>query len=140
MQRQRVALAIAFFVAAAGCTGNAATASKDALVPGAGFDGLGLEATKTTGVIRGLVVDEAIAPLAGAAVTATGAGVTGLELVTGDDGLFGFDGLDPGVYFLQASKPGYQNVQVDVEVVAGEDKPAPERLILLADPTTAPFA
>src|SRR5687767_10257567 len=68
---------------------------------GVDFDELELEATATTGVIRGIVVDEAIRPVAGAEVGTTlpdGAGAR--NTTSADDGAFGFDGLPPGTYFL----------------------------------------
>lgn len=92
-------------------------------------------ATETTGVIRGVVIDLAIRPVAGVLVNLTG---TELAKTTGDDGSFAFAGLQPGTYFLQASKLGYSSLQGSAEVVAGVDEPPIVKLQMIADPSTAP--
>lgn len=100
------------------------------------FEGLGLEATATTGVIRGLVVDPAIKPVAGATVTLAG---TPQTATTGEDGLFGFEGLAPATYFLQVEKRGYRTSQQSAEVIAGVAEPAITKVLLLADPSQLPY-
>ena len=52
-----------------------------------------LEATAETGVIRGVVVDAAIVPVAGVTVTIDG---LDQETTSNEAGAFGFDGLEPG--------------------------------------------
>lgn len=104
----------------------------------ADFEELGLEADATTGVIRGLVIDEAIRPLAGVAIEVTG--VATRTATSNDEGLFGLGNLEPGTYFVSASKPGFQTAQQSVEVVAGVDEPPITKILLAADAATAPFS
>jgi Carboxypeptidase regulatory-like domain len=91
-----------------------------------------VKATKTTGIIRGVVVDDAIRPVAGALVTLT-AGPTEGSTVTGTDGTFGFSELAPGAYFVTTLKKGFNDLQVAVEVTAGEDAPPVTRILLNPD-------
>ena len=102
----------------------------------ADFEGLGLEATATTGVIRGLVVDEAIKPVVGATVTLTG---TPQTATTDANGLFGFEGLEARTHFLEVTKPGFRATQQSAEVVAGVAEPAITKVLLVADPTSLPY-
>lgn len=84
--------------------------------------------TETTGVIKGVVVDEAIRPVEGATVSLPAVGTDPARSVTtNEDGAFGFEGLKPGVYFLSVYKVLYDRVQKAVDVVAGVD-PDPERI------------
>src|SRR5690348_1474885 len=103
----------------AGCASNPPTST--ATGPQPTFDELGLEATSSTGVIRGLVVDDAIRPVPGVKVSVNSQPPA--ETTTTDQGTFGFDGLAPGTYFLQVSKPGYIAGQQSVDVVAGVAEP-----------------
>lgn len=121
-------------VVLAGCADGGRTQSDDPQ----GLEDLGLKATETTGVIRGVVVNEAIVPMPGVNITAvsTGAEVT---TQTNADGLFGLDGLAPGTYFVSASKAGYTTVQTSTEVVAGQDDPPITKLTLLVDASMAPY-
>ena len=96
---------------------------------------LAVEATATTGVIRGFVVDEALVPLEGALVTLAG----GQNATTTPEGAFGFDGLEAGTYFLQAELEGYVSVQQSVDVVAGVDAPEAVRMLLGRVAQQAPF-
>lgn len=122
-----------------GCAGGD-DGAEDPAVAGADFDDLGLEATATTGVIRGIVVDEAIRPLGGAQVATTlpdGAGAR--NTTSAADGAFGFDGLPPGTYFLTISKPGFLTQQANADVVVGVSDPPITKVLLTADPTTIPY-
>lgn len=96
----------------------------------------GVEATKTTGVIRGVVIDEAIRPLTNVTVTLLSANKT---VVTKSDGAFGFDGLDPGTYFVQANKFGFEAVQTSVDVVAGNSQPPITKMTLKAVQSLQPY-
>lgn len=96
---------------------------------------LELRATETTGVIRGVVIDSAIVPLAGATVSLQ----EGASTTTGPDGAFGFDGLAPGTYFVTASKPGFNATQTSVSVAAGVDRPDVIKLQLVRVPGSEPF-
>jgi hypothetical protein len=118
----------------AGCSDPSTAGGEDELPD------LGLEATKTTGLIRGVVVDEAIRPLAGAKVTLRLADGQDLENTTGASGAFGFDGLPPGTYVLKARKLGYLEVQQSAEVVAGVDEPPAVKVLLQADAAGVPYA
>src|SRR5688572_2997273 len=73
---------------------------------GPDFSDLGLDASDTTGLIRGIVVDDAIRPVAGANVTLTPGGQTAR---TTANGTFGFDGLAAGSYFLAVELYGYES-------------------------------
>lgn len=118
----------------AGCSSK----GTDAAGPVAEFEDLGLEATSTTGVIRGVVVDEAIRPLAGATIVLTG-GATDIATNSTDAGSFGFDGLAPGTYFLAASKLGYFEAQSAAEVVAGVAEPPIVKMQLASDVASRPY-
>lgn len=101
------------------------------------FDDLGLQATDSTGVIRGVVVDDAIRPVAGASVVLRGE--MNLETASTDIGTFGFDGLPAGTYFLTVSKLGYFEAQQSTEVVAGVAEPAIAKVLLTVDAANLPY-
>lgn len=122
----------------AGCSGGDAGPKQDPGLPPAAFEELGLEATETTGVIRGLVVDEAIRPLGGADVGLMVDG-TVRNATSLPDGAFGFDGLPAGTYFLTVRKMGYLTQQANADVVVGVSEPPVVKVLLLADPTTVPY-
>lgn len=107
--------------------------------PEADFDDLGLEATESTGVIRGVVVDEAIRPVAGVRIEVRGPEGSARSAESNEQGAFGLDGLPPGEYFLTANKSGFRPTQAAASVVAGVAEPPVVRIVLAADPTTAPF-
>lgn len=100
---------------------------------------LGLQATSTTGVLRGVVVDEAIRPIAAVAIELRGGNDAVQTATSSDDGFFGFDGLAPGTYFVAASKLGFSAAQSSVEVVAGDSEPPIVRLQLATDASTLPY-
>jgi hypothetical protein len=95
-----------------------------------------VEATETTGVIRGVVVDEAIRPIAGATVRLKT--LDPQATVTTAVGAFGFEDLEPGTYFLDIEMLGYASVQTSAEVVAGVSEPDPVRVMLTAVYTGTP--
>jgi hypothetical protein len=101
------------------------------------FTDLGLQATQTTGVIRGVVVDSAVRPIANVAISVTGpqAGNT----TTNGDGLFGLDGLAPGTYFVHAHRAGYKDTQTSTDVAAGVAAPGIVKLLLQVDNATRPY-
>ena len=101
---------------------------------------LGLEATSTTGVIRGVVVDEAIRPVAGVTILAKSADVPERQTTTEETGFFGFDGLEPGTWFLTANRTGYFATQASSEVVAGVAEPAVVKIQLVRDVANLPYA
>ena len=117
----------------AGCTQGG---SPDEALPPADFTDLELEATATTGVIRGIVVDDAIRPIAGASVLLTPGDKTATST---DAGTFGFDALEPGTYFLKVERAGYNATQTSTEVVAGLSEPPITKVLLSKNPATAPY-
>lgn len=102
----------------AGCSGSPSNPLAD--------DAPGLDVTDSTGGIRGIVVDAAVMPVAGAEVTLSG----GATATSGSGGLFNFTGLEPGTYVLSASKPGYTSYQTATEVVAGVSDPPIVKILL----------
>ena len=129
----RSAWAVVLVLLLAGCSG---TGNHNGKTQDTDFTPLGLQATDTTGVIRGVVFDSAIRPLADVAISITGDSVH--NSTTKDDGLFGFDGLAAGTYFVQAAKPGFSPVQQSVDVVAGVRDPPVVKILMPADNSTAP--
>ncbi|HUR62379.1 MAG TPA: carboxypeptidase-like regulatory domain-containing protein [Candidatus Thermoplasmatota archaeon] len=83
---------------------------------------LHLVATPTTGIVRGVVVDEGIRPLGGAAVVVLDSRAARSTNTTAS-GAFGFDGLAPGAYLVKVHKAGYLDQQVSAPVVAGQAEP-----------------
>ncbi len=85
--------------------------------------------------LAGHVVDSAAAPVAGAAVRlrSGAASWTFPQVLTGSDGGFRFEGLEPGDYALDAAKPGAGKTREPVPVSVAE---APVEAVLLElDPT-----
>lgn len=94
-----------------------------------------LSSTATTGLVRGVVLDETVTPVAGATVALRGANQT----TTDADGRFGFSGLEPGTYFVEVRKPGHEEVQVSTTVAAGVDRPEALRVTLPRLAETLPY-
>ncbi len=115
----------------AGCSG-----SEESAEPTVDFSDQGLEATSTTGVIRGVVVDSTIAPIASAVLAING---KNLNTTSDDSGRFGFDGLEPGTYFLTASKVGFATIQQSVDVVAGDEEPPIVRILMEPNRSANPY-
>lgn len=118
-------------VIVAGCSGStpgpAPAGGSGTTAPPADFSDLDLRATKSTGVVRGVVVDATIVPVAGATVAVQ----PGDRNVTTDaEGRFGFSDLEPGAYLVRASKADYTAAQATVQVVAGESEPRATMLVL----------
>jgi hypothetical protein len=130
--RSLLAVMILTATALAGCAGEPTTTPEDQFQ---GFED-DLQATATTGIIRGVIADETISPLPGATITVRG---TELHAETDENGLFGFTDMEPGNYFLEATKKGYTKVQSNVAVVAGVDKPEIARFLLEFIPGTQPY-
>ena len=122
-------------IAVAGCASENAPEPAE---PVADFTELELAATATTGIIRGIVVDDAIRPIAGAKLLLqTESGPR--ETTSTEEGVFGFDALPGGTYFIQATKPGYTSSQTSTEVVPGVEEPPITKILLVLDPATAPY-
>lgn len=109
-------------LALAGCAGGGGDAGDDLANEAPEVD-----ATETTGGIRGVVVDDAIRPIQGALVEVTG---TEHRLTTDETGLFAFSGLPAGTHFLRASHPLYDAQQQSVEVRAGVRDPPAVKFLL----------
>jgi hypothetical protein len=120
-------VAVLCLASLAGCVGSGGGSGTSG-----GDAGVRVQATETTGVIRGVVVDAAIKPLAKAVVTVK-AGAKTLTNETNGNGGFGFSGLEPGTYFVVATKSGYIGSQTSVEVVANQNDPPSARITLQAD-------
>lgn len=128
MQSRAVAMVAAVLVLLAGCSGSGGPSGGD---PSNSAFPSGTEPpTETTGIIRGVVVDQAIRPIAGVTITLAG---TEKTTTTNEDGIFGFGGLLPGTYFLTAHKQGYQDLQASADVAAGVADPEPVRIKMQAD-------
>ena len=134
MKPTLAAVATVLLLLLAGCSSPSKTGPEDE----ADFDELGLEATETTGVIRGVVVDDAIRPVAGALVALALSASANRTTESAADGAFGFDGLEPGTYFLSISKLGHRPSQTSAEVVAGVNEPGIVKVLLVLDPTSGP--
>ena len=123
-------LAALFLVSAvlAGCSGGSPKA-KD--VTG------GLDVTDTTGGIRGLVVDQAVVPIAGAFIALSDG--SGRNTTSDAEGLFNFTGLAPGTYVLDAGKAGFTQMQTTVEVEAGVPDPPIVKILLSRLTSAQPY-
>ncbi len=104
-----------------------------------GLEDIQVEATKDTGIIRGVVVDETIRPIADATVTVLVDGEDAKTTTTNVDGGFGIDGLKPGSFFVRVSKDGYKDAQISVDVQANNQNAAPLKILLEINPSTAPY-
>lgn len=134
---------VAAFVLA-GCSGGTPETSRGLRGSGSGteaappadFSDLDLHATKTTGVLRGVVVDATIVPVPGAAVTVLPGN---LSMSTDAAGRFGFADLEPGAYLVRAAMADYAGAQASVQVVAGESEPRATMLVLERVLGTEPY-
>lgn len=109
------------FLALAGCAGGDGAGQTPSQADD--FDDLDVQATATTGVILGVVVDGAIRPIPEASVTLEGA-AGGPQTETSDEqGRFAFGDLEPGTYFLKVSALQFAPAQTSAEVVAGLEDP-----------------
>lgn len=96
--------------------------------------------TATRGSISGVVVDDAIRPLAGIDLTLLTEPPQ--SVVTDEDGLFVFEQLDPGLYTISANasivgERRFLGIQTTADVIAGET--AKVRIVLPPDPTPQPY-
>ncbi|MGB0651919.1 MAG: carboxypeptidase-like regulatory domain-containing protein [Thermoplasmatota archaeon] len=114
-------------VALAGCSSDGG--DEQAAPDDVDFGDLDVEATSTTGAIRGVVVDGSIRPIAEANVVLRTPG--GTEETTSDsEGRFAFSEVDPGTHFLEVTKLNHEPAQVSVTVVAGDDNPPVTKVLL----------
>lgn len=117
----------------AGCSGSGGSSGTGSTPDSSEFPTatVDVEPTATTGIIRGVVVDQAIRPLSGVTITIAG---TQQSTLSNDEGAFGFENLVPGTYFVVAHKAGYQDLQASTDVVAGVADPDIVRIKMQADP------
>jgi hypothetical protein len=97
-----------------------------------------IDATPTTGGIRGVVVDEAIKPITGVNIEINADGDV-KKLVTDDAGAFAISGLKPGQYLVKASHPFYNEGQQTAEVVAGQKDPPAVKIQLIRQIFAKPY-
>lgn len=132
MRRVVAVAAILLTALVAGCTGDPSTNSDEDQVPESIQD---VEVTSTTGAIRGVVVTEAVVPIAGVLVALT----DGTNRTTDDEGGFVFNGLEPGDYFMTATKKGFLPQQASATVVAGDEEPPVTKITLPQLATADPY-
>lgn len=125
-----VALALMLGAAIAGCSDDPKPTGTTAGDDPFGDDFVEPEPTATTGVILGVVVDEAIRPVAEAKVGLTLPDGTIDEKTTDTEGRFAYGDLDPGTYLLQVSHLQYTTAQTSVEVVAGDKDPPVHKILI----------
>lgn len=121
-----VAMLLALGAALAGCSDGpkpqAQTGSDD-------FEDYDVpEATDTKGVILGVVVDEAIRPVADVKVSLSLLDGSLDEETTDAEGRFAYGDLEPGDYLLRVSHLQYTEAQTTVKVVAGDKDPPVARI------------
>ncbi|HJQ93045.1 MAG TPA: carboxypeptidase-like regulatory domain-containing protein [Candidatus Thermoplasmatota archaeon] len=113
----------------AGCTGGAGPERP----PSALDDVEVAPAEADKGAVAGLVVDESIRPVVGAAVS-----IAGVEVAATDEkGVFILDSLDPGLVIFAVAAEGFLPIQTSAEVRAGET--AEVRVQLPRDLTPQPY-
>ena len=93
-------------------------------------------ASSTQGIVRGLVVDSAVRPIANATAVLV---ATGATASSDTDGLFFLGPLDPGFYTVNVTKPGFHSLELGVTVLADVDEPPLATFILDVDQATAAF-
>lgn len=114
-----LAFPLVSLLALAGC---ASTGSTDPTLDDR-FDGIEVPVTDATGGIKGVVVDAAITPIAGAKVSLALPAGGNKTTASDKEGRFVFSSLAPGTYFLTASAPLFHSAQTSAEVLAGVDPP-----------------
>lgn len=115
----------------AGCTSDGG--DRPVILP----DGSTVEAgsiSTTTGAIAGVVVDEAVRPIAGARLTTA----TGQNATTSESGVFQLGGLEPGFYALRVSAEGFLDIQASADVIAGQVTSI--KVQMLVDASPQPYA
>jgi hypothetical protein len=117
---------VALLVSLAGCSDggepDSGTSSSDDIQEE--FD---VKPTDTKGVLLGVVVDEAIRPVAGVNVALNMPDGTPAAKSSDSEGRFAFGDLDPGIYLLEFSHGQYATLATSVEVKAGEEDPPVHR-------------
>lgn len=120
---------IAITVSLAGCASDPPPPPEDDTF------GADVQATDTTGVIRGIVIDPSIVPVANATVALS----NGDETKSDKDGQFWFEELEPGSYFIEVRKLGFTTAQSSTSVVAGDDRPPIVKVMIEHDIMSRPY-
>lgn len=123
-------------VAFAGCADESAPSQACEDDP-FGCEGPG--ATDSTGLIRGVVVDDAIVPLANVTITIYRGADVVAAIQSDPQGRFIWPDLEPGTYRIEATRPGHETAVAHATVEAGEDRPPVVRLVLTRIPGFEPF-
>lgn len=123
--RQLLVFSLLIAVAFAGCADS----------PEPVQEGPEVEVGDTTAAIRGVVVDEAIIPVPDVTITLN----DGQNTVTDENGEFAFSNIDPGTYFVQAQKFGYEDIQTSIQAEAGIDQPPLVRIQMVTIVGFNPF-
>lgn len=77
-------------------------------------------AQQTRGTLRGVITDELGATIVGATVILTDASAVAKTATTNGEGVYVFNGLAPGKYFMRVSAPGFAvSDDTEVDVTAG---------------------
>jgi putative hemolysin len=118
-------LAVAGVILLAGCS-----SPPDSTPKPSDFDDLGVQATATTGVLLGVVVDQAIRPIPNVAVTLVKPSGGEEKQTTDVQGRFAFDDLPGGVHVVRATHPSYAPVQTTADVVVGVSEPRVLRVLM----------
>ncbi|HUR61921.1 MAG TPA: carboxypeptidase-like regulatory domain-containing protein [Candidatus Thermoplasmatota archaeon] len=123
MRRALAALAVLALFLLAGCSKASETPTESVLsVPTSE-----VKADDATGALAGVVVDQAIRPVAKAAVSVPGQ----RNMTTDEEGRFVLEALRPGLYFVHVVADGFLTVQTSTEVKAGAATPM--RVMLTSD-------
>jgi hypothetical protein len=132
-----LALLLAASAALAGCSGG-----KDGGPPSKAdeFQDLDVRSTSTTGVLLGVVVDEAIRPVKDAQVTVSKPDGSDEAQATDAQGRFAYGNLLAGTYFVKVRHPQFAMAQTSAEVAAGVEDPPVVRVQLTRLFSQQPYA
>lgn len=99
-----------------------------------------VEVDADTGLIRGVVVDAAVRPVAEAQVTVTSDLLDEpRSMASNSEGLFLFSKLPPGAYQVHAEKEGFLAGRMATDVQAGVETPPIVKILLELDPAALPY-
>ncbi len=96
--------------------------------------------TDTSGVIKGVVVDETITPVASAEINILQMDVPVADTTSDVDGRFVVGNLPPGIYVIQVQANGFHARTESAVVIAGDDEPDLVKVLLSPDVTKASYA